>query len=154
MIVDHIKNIEIYRHMHPNLAKAVDYIKDHDLLSIPLGRHEIDGSNVFLLRDSYEPKGIELCFFEGHQKYLDIQIVLKGCEYFGYHHLGNQGYKVTSPYLSEKDIEKYEIKDFSKIILSENMFTIVTPEDLHMPKLVMIPGITVEKAVFKVKIIE
>ena len=152
MIVDHLKNIEIYAHMHRNMATAIEYIKHHDLLSIPLGKHEIDGSNVYLLRDSYEPKDIESCFFEGHQKYLDIQIVLKGVEYFGYHHLGNPGFTVTSPYQEEKDIEKYEIKDFTKIILSENMFAVVTPDDLHMPKLIYKPGIIVEKAVFKVKL--
>jgi len=152
MIVDHLKNIEMYSKFYPNMAKAIEYIKHHDLLSIPLGRHEIDGSNVFLIRDSYEPESIESCFFEGHQKYLDIQIVSKGVEYFGYHHLGNPGFSVTSPYVIEKDIEKYDIKDFTKIILSENMFVIVTPDDLHMPKLMYKHEITVEKAVFKVKL--
>lgn len=152
MIVDHLKNIEKYRGINQNFDLAIDYILNNQLLSISSGRYEIDGTNLYLLRDSYIPKGIESCYFEGHQKYADIQIVLKGYEYFGYCHKGNPGIIALTPYLEDKDVEKYEIKDFTKVFLQEQMFAIVFPDDLHMPKLAKDRGIQVEKVVFKVKL--
>ena len=152
MIVDHIKNIEKYAYLNPNIMIAVQFMKHNNLLELQTGKHEIAGSKVFLLRDTYIPKSIESCYFEGHRQYLDIQIVLKGYEYFGYSNIHNPKIKITQPYLIDKDIEKYDITDFSKIILTENMFVIVFPDDLHMPKLLKDHEVTVEKAVFKVKL--
>jgi YhcH/YjgK/YiaL family protein len=152
MIVDHLSNIEKYRGISPNFDLAIDYIKTHQLIDIDLGRTEISGQNLYLLRDSYVPKGIHSCYFEGHKNYADIQIVLKGYEYIGYCYKGSSGVTVKTPYQQDKDVEKYEIIDFTKVFLHEQMFVIVFPDDLHMPKLAKDFGIQVEKAVFKVKL--
>jgi biofilm protein TabA len=152
MIVGHLEDLRFYENLHPNLKDAIDYLKQHDLMSLPQGKTEIKGSDVFILRETYQARPLFKCFFEGHLKYLDLQIVLKGVEYFGYYPKGEQGIKVTDPYQIEKDIEKYQIDDFTKVILSEGMFAIVFPEDLHMPKLEKERHTTVEKAVFKIKL--
>ena len=84
MIVDHLSNLYKYIFLNSNISKAIDFIKNNDLLSLPQGKTVIDGDEIFILRDTYPSKIENECFFEGHLKYLDIQIVLKGSEYIGY----------------------------------------------------------------------
>ncbi len=154
MIVDHLSNLYKYTFLNSNISKAIDFIKNNDLLSLPQGKTIIDGDEIFILRDTYPSKIESECFFESHLKYLDIQIVLKGSEYIGYSNKDNQGIIVTESYNENKDITKYQIKDFTKVHLYEDMFAIVFPDDLHMPKLRKEENTTVEKAVFKIKLQE
>ena len=152
MIVDHLKNIALYKNVHPSIDSAIEYIQKTDLESVPTGKHPILGTEHSIIRENYEPRGIESCFFEGHHLFADIQIVLKGYEYIGYANKDAQNIKITDPYIVEKDLEKYEIKDFTRVILTEGMFAIVFPDDLHMPKLAKDLGVEVKKAVIKVKL--
>ncbi|CCV64201.1 conserved hypothetical protein [Alteracholeplasma palmae J233] len=153
MIVDKIKNLDYYASIHPNFKKVVEYIKNNDLLALAPGKHEVDGKEVYLLREDYNPRPLEECYFEGHQNYADIQLVLEGFEYIGYHNVDNKdNVVVTAPYNPEKDVEKYDIKHFVKVYLNQDMFALVLPQDLHMPKLTTECHTSVKKAVFKVKI--
>ena len=116
------------------------------------GKTVID-DEVYVLRESYDPRPIEECYFEGHKNYADIQLVLKGKEALGYHHKGDlKDVKITEPYNEVKDVEKYEIKNFTRVILEDNMFALVNPDDLHMPKLKIEDSKFVEKVVFKIKV--
>ena len=152
MIVGHLEELKRYQDLNPNLKEAINYIEHHDLLKCPLGKTEIKGSDILILRESYQARPLSECFFEGHIQYLDLQIVLKGVEYFGYYPKDGSGIEVIEAYNVDKDIEKYQINDFTKVILSEGMFAIVFPKDLHMPKLEKEKNTTVEKAVFKIKL--
>lgn len=154
MIVDHLSNLYKYTYLNSNINQAIEFMKTHDLLSLPQGKTLVDGNEVFLLRDTYQPRIESECFFEGHLKYLDIQIVLKGSEYIGYVNKKNEHITITHPYDAEKDIEKYQIMDYTKVHLYEKMFAIVFPDDLHMPKLRKEESGTVEKAVFKIRLID
>lgn len=152
MIVDKLKNLEAYVSIHPNFKTALDFIKKNDLSKLEPGKYEIDGKEVYMMRDDYEPRSLEKCFFEGHQNYADIQIVLEGFEYLGYHNIDNkEGVVTTDAYNPEKDVEKYQIEEFTKLYLNNDMFAIVLPQDLHMPKLATEKQSFVKKAVFKIK---
>ncbi len=152
MIVDKLVNLEQYVHLHPNFKTALEYIKNNDLSQLEVGKYEIDGKEVYLMREDYEPRPLEKCYFEGHQNYADIQIVLSGFEYMGYHNIQNEGITITDAYNPEKDVEKYQIKNFTKVYLNDQMFAIVLPQDLHMPKLATEKQSFVKKAVFKIKL--
>lgn len=62
------------------LRKAIEYVKAHVTDATPLGKHDIDGNNLFYLisEDTTEPMADRRA--EYHARYLDIQIVLKGQE--------------------------------------------------------------------------
>lgn len=152
MIVDKLVNLEQYVHLHPNFKTALEYIKNNDLSQLEVGKYEIDGKEVYLMREDYEPRPLEKCYFEGHQNYADIQIVLSGFEYMGYHNIQKEGITITDAYNPEKDVEKYQIKNFTKVYLNDQMFAIVLPQDLHMPKLATEKQSFVKKAVFKIKL--
>ena len=49
MIFDFAANLDFYRNLgiEGRYAKAVDFLKSHDLKTLENGRHEIDGMNVY-----------------------------------------------------------------------------------------------------------
>ena len=52
-------------------------VLNNDLLALPKGKTIVDGDNVFINRDTYVAKPLEECFYENHENYMDLQIVLK-----------------------------------------------------------------------------
>ena len=70
-----------------NLSLAFAFMKEkgvEGLLALPAGKTVLDEGNVFVNRQSYIGKKFEDAKIESHNKWLDIQIVLKGVEGFGY----------------------------------------------------------------------
>ena len=147
MIVGKLKDLHRYKGLSKNLDKAIDYILNNNLKNLENGKNDIDGDNVFINKFSYIGLEESKCFFEGHKNYLDIHILLKGSESFGYTDISELN-QVTE-YDSKNDFIKFggEVKDFIKLELGD--FVIVFPEDIHMPK-IKINDEIVEKIVCKV----
>lgn len=150
MIIGKLEDLYRYKGIAKNIDTAIDYIQTHDLLALPKGKTVVDGDNVFINRDTYVAKPLEECFFENHEKYMDMQIVLKGQEVFAYTHISNPTLEVTTPYNIEKDVTKYSCEGGVFFTL-ENAFALVYTEDVHLAKCKANDDI-VEKAVIKIKI--
>ncbi len=152
MIIENIEDVKVEEFAYSkNIQKAVEFMKTHDLLSLPAGKTLIDGTDVYVNRSSYIGKNIEDAKIEGHNNYLDIQLVLKGEEGMGYVDSRKEGLKVTTPYDPVKDRANYEGKVDGIINLRAGFFALVFPHDLHQP-CIKVNDEMVEKAVFKVKI--
>ena len=71
-------------HLQPWLPAALREAIEHVIAQVseatPLGKHDIDGDNLFYLisEDTTEPQAARRA--EYHARYLDIQIVLRGSE--------------------------------------------------------------------------
>jgi len=150
MIIGKLAHIDRYKGISKNIDTAIDFVLNNDLLSLPKGRTVIDGDNVYLNRDTYVAKDLKDCFFENHEKYMDLQIVLKGKEVFAYTDITNPTLKVTVPYNTEKDVTKYSAEGGVFFTLEEG-FALVYTEDVHLAKCKANDEI-VEKAVIKIKI--
>lgn len=150
MIVGKLKNIARYKGISKNIDTAIDYVLNNDLLAMAPGKYVIDGDNVYMNRDSYIAKPLEDCFYENHEHYMDLQIVLKGQEYFAYTDISNPTLKETVPYNPTKDVTKYSAEGGVFFILEEG-FALVYTEDVHLAKC-DVNHETVEKAVIKIKI--
>ncbi len=153
MIVGKLVDLYRYKGIAKNIDTAIDYILNNDLMALPKGKTVVDGDNVYINRDTYVARPLEECFFENHENYIDIQIVLKGVEVIGYTHISNPTLKVKVPYNPDKDVTKYEIPttpDTIYIPVSEG-FALVYTEDVHLAKCKANDEI-VEKVVVKVKI--
>ena len=48
MICDTLKHLHLYRGFQQNLDTAIDFLAAHPLETLPLGRTEVDGENVFI----------------------------------------------------------------------------------------------------------
>ncbi len=152
MIVGKLCDLYRYKGIAKNIDTAIDYILTHDLLALPKGKTVVDGTNVYINRDTYVAKPLEECFFENHENYIDIQIVLKGQEVIGYTHITNPDLKVTTPYNVEKDVTKYNYNPKGAVFFTlEEGFALVYTEDAHLAKCKANDEL-VEKAVVKIKI--
>ncbi len=152
MIVGKLVDLYRYKGISKNIDTAINFIETHDLLALPKGKTVVDGDNVYINRDTYVARPLEECFFENHEKYMDMQIVMKGKEVIGYTHISNPDLKVTTPYNPDKDVTKYNYDPKGAVFFTlEEGFALVYTEDVHLAKCKADDEI-VEKAVIKIKI--
>jgi len=86
--------------------------------------------------------------FECHDKFIDIQLCIKGNEEIGWkpRHACSQ---VKNEYNAEKDVAFYSDTPDMFFQLTDGQFAIFFPEDVHAP---MIGGGNIKKMVIKVAI--
>ncbi|MGL6131913.1 MAG: YhcH/YjgK/YiaL family protein [Fusobacteriaceae bacterium] len=149
MIFDKIKNIGIYRGISKNLDLAIDEILKGDYKNSEVGKHEIDGRNVFYSTQVYKTKDLENCFFETHKEYIDIQLLIKGEENMAVSTMENL--QITQEYNPEKDVEKQKGECETVVKVSEDNFVIFFPAEPHMPGIKVLENMDVKKVVFKIK---
>ncbi len=150
MIQDRIANGKLYSCIGKNFAEAFAWLETVKPEELVAGRVEIKGDEIFALVQQYTTKELSQGFLETHKNYADIQIVLKGNERMGYCY--NEGMTVTQPYSAEKDVEKYEMKDCTHLMVPAGNFAIFLPEDAHAPQLAYDKPSEVLKIVLKVKL--
>lgn len=149
MIFSKVKNLGRYLGIHENLDKAIHFLLNtpKEALDRSEGKHVIDDT-VYYTYFEHIADGKVGDFLEAHKHYLDMHIVLKGCEKTGFTTF-DESIKVTQPYNPERDIELYEGKVEQVFTLEEDDCMIVFPEDMHQPKIKANDEL-VEKLVVKV----
>ncbi len=153
MIVDTLANRNLYRHISPRIAQALEHLADTDFSQLEVGSYELDGKNLFVIVNDYETQPREIEPFEVHQQYIDVQYVVSGEEEFGYLPLADQ--TPSRPYFAKHDYAEYDYqsnKDLAAFIpLKAGMFALFFPGDMHMPG-TSATAQKVRKVVIKVKI--
>jgi len=125
-----------------------NYLNNHDLLSMPLGRIDVDGDNLFINNSLVDAVSKDKQVLEVHQKYIDIHILLIGNECLGWKPLENTKV-IKQSYDVNKDYALYDEKASTYIDLHPGDMAIVFPEDAHAPN---IGNGKIRKAVVKIKI--
>ena len=146
------KSLEFkYNYQSEGFKKAFDWLENTDLESLEPGVYKIDDDNVFAEVQEYVTKEFDECSFESHTKYYDIQYMVKGTEVLGYaDKLGSVSYG----YNKDRDLELFETPiRYSSLVLKENEFAIVSPDDLHQPRVKYLNNEPVKKIVMKVRVI-
>jgi YhcH/YjgK/YiaL family protein len=149
MIFDKIENCKLYENISPLINKAFDYIKTTDFSKIEIGKHSIEGDDLFAIVQEYETKNDFDAKLEAHQKYIDVQYIISGEEMIGVEPLLEQ--KQFREYDSENDYALYD-DNCSFIKIAEKQFMILFPQDLHKPGIKINTVAPVRKVVVKVKI--
>jgi XTP/dITP diphosphohydrolase len=151
MILDHLNNAYLYYNMHPLFKKAFDYLSSNDFSKIENGTYELEGKDLLAIVNSYQTEPAEQRVWEGHRKYIDIQLVASGIENMG--HAPLQEAKVLEAYVDEHDFTKFDATG-SQVTVPANYFTIFYPTDVHKPNLIAEKPSQVKKVVMKVKLPE
>lgn len=147
MILDTLKNKELYTSLHPLFKSVFDYIDTHDLAAMEPGRYDIDGDNVFVMVQELELRDLEQARLELHRKYIDIQLVLRGDEeLFGWSEK-RDCLSPEAPFDEAKDIQLFVDKPQCFYSVREGQFSILFPEDGHAP---MLGKGGVKKCIFKI----
>ncbi len=51
--------------------------------AVALGRHDLDGDDLFALVQEYTTRAADECVWEAHRRYIDVQFVVTGAERMG-----------------------------------------------------------------------
>ena len=68
---------------NPYYAKAIEYIRTHDLNALENGRHELDGDNLFVNIVDGKMRPVTDARLEVHDVYIDVQVPLSKGETYG-----------------------------------------------------------------------
>lgn len=148
MILDSLKNLKAYEALNSNFAKAIEFIQNSDLKSLPLGRNEICGDIVYANVMEVQPKAKEEAKLEIHRRYIDIQIPISGDEVMGYTPLD----ELPEPaYVEADDAALYgtELAARDYFNVKNDQFVVFFPQDGHAPA---ITPVALKKIVVKVAI--
>ena len=148
MILDSLKNIKDYSSLNPNFAKAIEFIQNSNLDTLPLGRNEICGDAVFANVMEVKPKTKDEAMIEVHRKYIDIQIQITAPEVMGYSPLA----ELPEPEYDEAaDAALYPAgmaaREYFNVKTDE--FVVFFPQDGHAPA---ITPAAMKKIVIKVAV--
>src|SRR5690606_38840038 len=83
MILDKIENADLYKNIHPGVKKALNYIRNTNFNDLPMGKHEIEGNDLFVIFKEYQTKQVDGNLLESHLKYIDVQYIVDGVEQMG-----------------------------------------------------------------------
>lgn len=149
MIADKITNINRYAGI-PDLKKVIAFIQSTDLNTLPDGRTDIDGDNLYVNIQHPQLRSAEGARPEAHDCYADLQLVLEGCEVMGYIPRDTLGEPCEAN--PEGDIFLYQADSFASVPIEAGMFAVFFPEDAHAPGLAGSDKGPVKKAVFKIRL--
>ena len=133
------------------LERAFESLARTDLAALPLGRTDIEGSDMFLTVSEAETRSPEQVRFEAHRRYIDIQLVVRGQESIGYAPVASL--VSSEPYDATKDIEFFSVpQESATLALRAGDFAVFAPGDGHRPSLHLDGPHVSRKAVVKVSV--
>ena len=148
MILDSIKNAELYYALNPRFKAAFDFLAECNPKTISVGRHDIIEGEVFVNVMEIDLKPRYEALLEVHDKYIDIQVIIGGAtrEEFGWAERKDCK-KAKGEFDTERDVQFYTDEPQTFYTLREGQFTILMPEDAHAP---MLGNGPIKKMIFKV----
>lgn len=111
---------------------AFQFLERSDLRELPLGRHTIEGENVYALITKSQTRTPESAQFEAHRKYIDVHCLISGQEIIG--SLPTSALKLVVSYDSSKDVELFAVpSEYAKLEMRPGRFAVFSPGQAHLP---------------------
>lgn len=149
MITGNIHHLELVPYLPAKLREAIEYVKANITVDTPLGKHDVDGNNVFVLVSNDSTEAFDQRRAEYHAKYLDIQIVLNGVEGMTFSNLPAGA--PDTDWLADKDIAFLSAGEQEKtFVMQPGDFVVFFPGEVHKPLCAVGEPARVRKAVVKI----
>jgi len=132
MILDSLLNSGLYESIHPRFKQAFDFLNNTDLINLPLGKIELDGSKLFVSVVEITGKTVETARLESHNQYIDIQVPVTAPERMGWL-AGDKLKDITETYNPDKDIAFFADTASNLLNVQPFEFAIFFPTDGHQP---------------------
>jgi biofilm protein TabA len=131
--------------------KAMAFLNSTNLDTLSVGKHVIDGDNIFVSVSEGPTKEYEKTSWESHRNYLDIHLMLIGKERIGMVDAATA--TITNPYDATKDVANYDLNTKGNYYVADtNTLLIFFPQDAHRPSIHVDGFDKVKKLVFKIKV--
>lgn len=151
MLTCNLQIVEKYDYLEEKFRKGYDFLRNTDLLALPVGKVEIEGDDIFASVQEYTSLAADTCKFEAHNRYFDIQYVVEGEEQFGY--AKRSDLTEEAPYDEESDMVFFqEPESAGTVLLKAGDCIVVAPEDAHKPRCQANGACRVKKIVIKVRV--
>lgn len=152
MILDKLTNAHQYSGLNPGFQAAFDFLQQADLDQLAVGEYEIAGREVYAIIAKESGRLKDKALLETHERYIDIQYVIKGCEVMGWKDKTDCKTPNTK-YLADTDLQFFRDAPSNWIEVNNNHFAIFFPHDAHMPLIVneIIPD-QIHKVIIKVAV--
>lgn len=152
MIIDAMQHSSNYAAVHPRFEAAFAFLKKAVEEQLPVGRYELDGSELYAMVQEYETSDGSKSRLEGHRRYIDIQFLISGTEAVELVEIA--GAKEDCPYDEAKDVCFFASDATpTRAVLHAGEYGIFFAHDLHKPGLsVNGEPQKVKKVVVKIKI--
>ena len=148
MIYDKRAELARYFGLSPNLDAAIRFLQTTDLTALPMGRTEIPGGDIYYNHFTYTTALIsQASLFEAHERYLDLHIVLSGCEQVA---LAPVESLDEAEVRADEDSPMYRGTPEYSVTLDQNRFLLVFPGEGHLPKLSDSVPMNIDKLVLKI----
>ncbi len=140
-----------YRNYPEAIRTAIDYLKSHDFETMENGVYEIQGRDMYAQVFDAQTEPLTDRHPEVHEKYLDVQFLVKGREKLGFtKDTGN--YSVLECF-DERDLIFYkEVENEGFVESRPGNICVFFPSDVHRPQVVSGEAMTVRKVVVKVSV--
>lgn len=132
MIIDTIGESAAYFKMHPLFAQAFDFLLNSDFSNETPGKVSLIEDKLTATLMDVQGKTSEEAKLEAHKQYIDIQLVVSGCETMGWSPLAVCSHELVA-YNSEKDIVFYADEPSAHIKVQPGEFVVFFPTDAHAP---------------------
>lgn len=148
MILDNLKNAEMYYVQHPLFKEAFECIKTTDFLQVEPGKTELRGRDLFVIVSDSDMRDESEADIEVHNKYIDIQLPINKAETYGWASRASIR-KAKAPFDTEKDIQFFEDENTTVFSAVPGDFVVFFPSDGHAP---CIGEGKIRKVVVKIKL--
>lgn len=154
MIFGNIKADENISSYPKAIQKAINYLKENDLVAMEPGRYELDGDNMILQVLDVQTGDRSTLRPEVHRTYIDVQFLAKGKEKIGcYPDMGDN--EVDEDLLETRDLIFYKNNENARethLEMEEGSYAVFYPHDVHIPAIAKDESMTIRKIVIKVKV--
>lgn len=151
MILDTLANHAQYAAISPRFARAFAFLQQLPA-DAAIGRHEIDGEEIFAFVQKHQTKPVAEKLLEVHRKYIDIQYMVKGREIIMWAPLADLK-DCTMAFDPAADAALYKcIPEMVHIKVLPGQFALLFPEDGHAPSCAWDAPAEVLKVVVKVMV--
>jgi biofilm protein TabA len=131
--------------------EAFAFLKNNNLDTMSVGRHVIDGDNVYATITENPTKDMDSTKWESHRNYIDLHAVIKGEEKIGVGDIAKL--TVTMPYDASKDVVNYS-GEGKFYIADPGTFFLFFPGDAHRPNITTNGNKPDKKIVIKIRYAE
>jgi biofilm protein TabA len=147
-------NVEFEKQYHSNKAywdKAFAFLANTQLDTLTIGKHAIDGENVFATVSEGPTKDYNKTAWEAHKKYIDLHLMIRGKERIGVMNAASA--TVTNAYDDVKDVTNFDVNTKGDYYVADTgTLLIFFPDNSHRPGIHVDGYDTVKKLVIKIKV--
>ena len=130
---------------------AFEFLDQKTLADVPVGKHAIEGEQVYALVQKLPSRSADTAQFESHRKYIDVHYVVSGQETSGFSPA--ESLKLAVPYDESKDVMLYAVpQQYTKVEVKPGHFVVYHPGQAHLPNCHLQGPHDLHKVVIKVHV--